>query len=252
MARFNLANWRGPIPHMNPGLMLAPLRGLVLHIQEGTEAGTDATFHDPMLIPPRSAHFGNPKVGRLDQWVDTSDMAWAEVAGNPEWISLENEGRSGATGYALNENQLDNAALLLAWLNVTEGVSLTLANSPLDTGLGYHSMGGAAWGATACPGPLIVSQRADIVARAARLVSAPMIGSITPTSGPRGTTVVITGSGLSVTTTVGFGLVSAADVIVVSDTELAATVPFGFGIAPLSVTTLVGSVISPILFTFTG
>ncbi|HYV36748.1 MAG TPA: N-acetylmuramoyl-L-alanine amidase, partial [Gemmataceae bacterium] len=104
MARLNLANWRGPIPNMNTGGIIRPLRGLVLHVQEGTEAGTDATFHDPHLAIPRSAHFGNPQAGRLDQWVDTNDMAWAQVAGNPQWISVENEGVSGATGYSLNEN----------------------------------------------------------------------------------------------------------------------------------------------------
>jgi hypothetical protein len=254
MARFHLANWRGPIPNMNTGGMVRPLRGLVLHIQEGTEAGTDATFHDPNLANPRSAHFGNPQAGRLDQWVDTNDMAWAQVAGNPQWISLENEGFSGATGYTLNENQLNNAATLLAWLNLTEGVPMQLTNTPFDTGLGYHSMGGAAWGPTACPGPKIIAQRADIVARAQHLVSNPIISGINPSSGPVGSNVVITGSALSFTTGVAFGLVSVTDLNVDSDTQLTVKVPPGFGLVPITITTLVGVVVSVplpgILFTY--
>jgi hypothetical protein len=234
---------------MNPGLIVRPLRGLVLHIQEGTETGTDGWFHDPTTKV--SAHFGNPQSGRLDQWVDTNDMAWAQMAGNPGWISLENEGRSGIAGYTLNENQLANAGLLLAWLNLTEGVPMTLANAPSETGLGFHSMGGAAWGHTACPGLPIIAQRDDIVARAQHLVTAPIISSIDPAVGPPGTNLVISGSGLSFTTQLAFGLVSAADVSVVSDTEVIATVPFGVGVAPITLETLIGVAISPVLFTYT-
>jgi hypothetical protein len=240
MSQFNLANWRGPIPNMTTGGMASPIQGLILHVEEGTEAGTDATFHDPNLAIPRSAHFGNPQVGRLDQWVDTRDQAWAQVAGNSAWISLENEGVSGTTGYTLNENQLNNAATLFAWLNLTEGAPLQLANTPADMGLGYHSMGGVAWGATSCPGPIIIAQRADIVARAQRLIANPIISNIDPSQGPAGANVVITGSALTFTTSVGFDVVSVTDLSVDSDAQLTVRVPSGFGVVPVTVTTLVG------------
>ena len=117
MAIFQQAKWRGPVPNCNVGGMVRPFQGLVLHIQEGTENGTDSWFHNP--ASQVSAHFGNPKTGGLDQWVDTNDKAWAQVAGNKSWISIENEGHSSDS---LTASQIANAAVLLAWLNLT-GIS---------------------------------------------------------------------------------------------------------------------------------
>ena len=107
MAHFKEARWRGPVPNKNPGQMVRPFNGLVLHIQEGHEDGTDAHFHNP--ASKVSAHFGNPKHGGLDQWVDTDDKAWAEVSGNRHWISIENEGFSGDS---LTDSQIENCAHL--------------------------------------------------------------------------------------------------------------------------------------------
>ena len=166
MARFDRATWRGPIPNETSGQMVRPFRGLVLHIEEGTEAGTDAWFHNPKA--QASAHFGNPKDGPLDQWVDTSDKAWAVCAGNRYWISLENEGHSGDS---LTANQIENAAQLLAWLHLTESVPLQLADDSNGAGLGYHAMGGAAWGGhMGCPGQPIIDQRPEILTRASAIV----------------------------------------------------------------------------------
>jgi hypothetical protein len=148
--------------------MVRPFHGLVLHIEQGTEAGTDSWFHNKSSQV--SAHFGNPKTGALDQWVDTDDKAWAIVAGNRYWISLENEGDSGD---ALTATQLENSAQLLAWLHLTENVPLQPANDANSKGLGYHGMGGAAWGNHLdCPGMPIVNQRQAIIDRATEIVGA--------------------------------------------------------------------------------
>ncbi|MEZ0112361.1 hypothetical protein ABH920_006380 [Catenulispora sp. EB89] len=163
MARFPKATWRGPVPNLTPGGMSAH-RGLVLHIQEGTESGTDAWFHNP--ASQVSAHFGNPKSGPLDQWVDTDDRAWAEVDGNPEWISVENEGNSGDV---LTASQLENAAQLFAWIHTTYGVPLQPSDSTVP-GLTGHGLGGQAWGGHLdCPGQPILDQRPQIIARAAQI-----------------------------------------------------------------------------------
>ena len=163
MARFPKATWRGPVPNLTPGGMSAH-RGLVLHIQEGTESGTDAWFHNP--ASQVSAHFGNPKSGPLDQWVDTDDRAWAEVDGNPEWISVENEGNSGDV---LTASQLENAAQLFAWIHTTYGVPLQPSDSTVP-GLTGHGLGGQAWGGHLdCPGSPILDQRPQIIARAAQI-----------------------------------------------------------------------------------
>jgi hypothetical protein len=144
--------------------------GLVLHIQEGTESGTDAWFHNP--ASQVSAHFGNPKSGPLDQWVDTADRAWAEVAGNPWWISIENEGHSGDL---LTASQLENCAQLLAWLHTEYGVPFQISDTPLSgtPGLTGHGLGGSAWGGhTDCPGAPILAQRSAIITRAMQIAGA--------------------------------------------------------------------------------
>jgi N-acetylmuramoyl-L-alanine amidase-like protein len=157
----DIANRRPISRNFNHGGMIRPLRGLVLHIQGGHEDGTFGTFNT--AGSRRSAHFGNPKQGRLEQFVDTDDMAWAQVAGNPFWISVENEGFGGDS---LTPSQLDNVATLLGWLHWNEQVPLKIAETPNDYGLGYHAMGKAAWGATGCPGKSILIQRPLILERA--------------------------------------------------------------------------------------
>lgn len=180
MPRFERAGWRGPVPNMTPGGMRSH-RGLVLHIQEGSEAGTDAWFHNPGSRV--SAHFGNPKSGPLDQWVDTDDRAWAEMSGNPDWVSVENEGHSGDS---LTPSQLENLAQLLAWLHTTHGVPLAISDTPAagTPGLTGHGLGGAAWGGHYdCPGTPILAQRAAIIARAQQILGAtPAPSPSTPTT----------------------------------------------------------------------
>ena len=173
MVLFSRARWRGPVP--NQGGTMGPIHGLVLHIQEGSESGTDAWFHNP--ASKVSAHFGNPKTGPLDQWVEVGTVAWAEVDGNTNWISVENEGNSGDT---LTASQVENAAQLLAWLHTGFGVPLVVSDNPQTTpGLTGHGLGGAAWGGhTDCPGAPILNQRQQIIDHAAQIVGAP--GSTAP------------------------------------------------------------------------
>jgi hypothetical protein len=147
---------------------MGTVKGLVLHIQEGSEAGTDAWFHNPSSQV--SAHFGNPKTGSLDQWVDTGDRAWAEAAGNAQWISVENEGHSGDS---LTASQLENCAQLLAWLHRIYNVPLQISNSTVP-GLTGHGLGGSAWGGHYdCPGAPILAQRPQIIARANAILGGP-------------------------------------------------------------------------------
>ena len=169
MPRFPLATWKGPIPNENHAGMVFPIQGLVLHVEQGSETGTSSWFHNPGA--QASAHFGNPKKGPLDQWVDTNDEAWAEMAGNRRWISVEHEGFSGEQ---LTETQLENDAHLLAWIHLNyPHVLLQLTNDPLNGwGLGWHGMGGEAWGGHLdCPGPGIIAARTSIVNRAKELLA---------------------------------------------------------------------------------
>lgn len=168
MARMPGAVWIGPTPNRAVGGMLQH-RGLVLHIQQGTEQGSEAWFKDP--ASQASAHFLNPKTGPLRQLVDTDDRAWAEMAGNWYWISVENEGLS---GQALTTSQVDNCGALLAWLNRVYNVPTVATDDPAGAGLGWHGMGGVPWGNHPdCPGAPVLAQRAEILGYARLLLAPP-------------------------------------------------------------------------------
>ena len=159
MARFSGATWRGPVENRYAGGMARPILGVVLHIMEGTLDGTDGWFRNP--ASQASAHFGTGRDGRIYQWVDTDDASWAQGAGNRRYVSIENEGY--ATDH-LTDAQLRTVASIVAWLATTENVALTLAETPGDRGLGWHGMGGTAWGGhVGCPGDLIKAQRPAIL-----------------------------------------------------------------------------------------
>lgn len=148
--------------NFNVGGMIRPFHGLVLHIEQGTEEGTFSWFNKSQA--KASAHFGNPKHGDLEQFVDIDNVAWAQMAGNHHWISVENEGKS---GQSLTPNQISNLADLLGWLHWNEDVPLQVADNPAGFGLGYHAMGGKSWGNhLQCPGKPIINQRLLIIERA--------------------------------------------------------------------------------------
>jgi LysM repeat protein len=158
------AEWR-PIPVNYTKDGQAEVRGVVVHIMAGSFEGTDSWFRN--RAAQASSHFGTSKTGKLRQWVDTADRAWAQAGGNRSWLSVENEGRGGD---ALTDAQLDRVAEVLAWAHEKYGVPLQVTHSPTGRGLGYHAMGGSAWGGhTSCPGSRIVAQLDDIVARAKKL-----------------------------------------------------------------------------------
>lgn len=160
MARMPQAEFIGPTANRNAGKM-GPIWGLVLHIQQGYESGSEAWFKNP--ASKASAHFLNPKSGRLQQLVDTADKAWAQANGNTNWISVENEG---FVPDALTPSQVENNALLMAWLHQTDSVALVVTDSTGAGGLGWHGMGGAAWGNHPnCPGIAIKAQRPAILTR---------------------------------------------------------------------------------------
>jgi len=80
----------------------------------------------------------------------------------------------------------------------------------------------------------------------------PTITSFTPTSGPTGTSVVISGSGFVGTTVVRFNGITATNVVVNSATQITAMAPAGATTGPISVTTLGGTVTTTTNFTNTS
>src|SRR5262245_59991772 len=170
MSRWPFAQWRGPSP--NAGGPMVEVRGLVLHIAEGTYEGTIAWQMDPDqhyadgTSVTTSSHFIAGTTGQLAQMVDTDITAYTQRAGNGRWLSVE---CAGFTPHPLTDNQLDACAHLLAEAHRQYGVPLQVADTPEGRGLGHHSMG-ANWGHQDCPGPAIIAQKPDIVRRAMDLV----------------------------------------------------------------------------------
>lgn len=169
MARCPFAQWHGDgVTNETKGQMRAH-KGLVLHIEQGSNHGTDSWFHNPQAQV--SAHFGVGKDGSVFQWVDTDDTAWAEMAGNHYWISVENEGYS---GQPLTQAQEESVAKLFAWAAKLYHFPFQVTADPTGTGLGHHAMGGSDWGGhTQCPGEPVVQQKPYIVNRARQLADAP-------------------------------------------------------------------------------
>jgi N-acetylmuramoyl-L-alanine amidase len=83
-----------------------PVDRVVIHVEEGSESATDEWFDDP--ISHVSAHYGNNKLGVIEQFVDEADTAYSNgrvasptakvvlqrVGVNPNdyTISIEHEG----------------------------------------------------------------------------------------------------------------------------------------------------------------
>ncbi|MGK5068778.1 IPT/TIG domain-containing protein [Janthinobacterium sp. RT4P48] len=141
-------------------------------------------------------------------------------------------------------------------------------NTVIITGTGFSTATAVTFGATAAPG-YTVNSATQITATAPAgsagtvdvrvtstggtsatsaadqytYVAAPVVSSISPTSGPTtgGTTVTITGSGFSGTTAVTFGATAATGVTVNSATQITATAPAGSGTVDVRVTTTGGT-----------
>jgi hypothetical protein len=158
--------WRGPTPNRVAGGMYE-WRGVVLHIAEGSYEGTISWQLNPAASV--SSHFIVAKDGRIAQMVDTLDRAWTQVDGNGRWLSIEHEGFHGEP---LTDAQIEADAHLYAEAALVYGVPLQTTDDPAGGyGLGYHAMGGAAWGGHYdCPGDPIIAQRQRILDRCAQLL----------------------------------------------------------------------------------
>ena len=179
MARCPFAVFRGPVPNRTIAGRAHPCRGLVLHVEVGTETGTDGWFHNPQA--QASADFGIAKDGTIHQWVDTDDKAWAEATGNPYWYSVETEG---VPGEPLTSAQVTATARLLVWLSQLDHFPLQVTDDPhAGQGLITHGDGGAAWGGHYdCPGPQRAAQRVEIVRQAIAAAQPPP--GVTPMFAP--------------------------------------------------------------------
>lgn len=174
MARWtDVATWDGPTPNRNVGGQ-NEVRGLVIHIAQGTWAGTRSWCKNPAANV--SYHFFTGRqAGQTVQFVDTNDRAWAQRSGNPYWLSMGNEGFTPASPHyrsgwdRLTDHQIESCARVFAKVHQEYGVPLQVTHSPTGRGLGYHRMG-AGWGDPDCPGDYITRNQLQLIVRRARQI----------------------------------------------------------------------------------
>jgi hypothetical protein len=135
--------------------------GLVLHVQEGN-GRADNWFNHPEC-DNASSHWWVGKDGTIRQFLDPEmHQSWAQGDdGNSEWHSVETEG---FTGEPLTTAQIAGVAAIYRWGMARFGWPAKEANFVDARGLGWHGMGGAAWGShLGCPGNLRRAQRGLII-----------------------------------------------------------------------------------------
>ena len=138
--------------------------GLVIHVQEG-DGSLYGFFNNP--ASQVSAHFWCSKAGQLEQYLDTSVVAWAQAAGNDSYASCEFEGFATE---AMTAPQIAMGGQLAAWLSSVEGwpVAGPVAHGAL--GVTPHcNLDGTpdpAWGNHPCPGSIRLAQIPALVAAA--------------------------------------------------------------------------------------
>lgn len=141
--------------------------GLIVHVQAGNgeltgwynNPGSDASSAWQVMKTGNVFQFGDPDV----------DKFWTQAAGNPDYGAAEGEG---FPNEPMTDAQLDGFAEIYAKGHVEEGWPFQLAEKPGDRGLGWHGMGGAAWGGHYnCPGDIRKAQRPEILRRAQLIVN---------------------------------------------------------------------------------
>lgn len=145
-------DYNSPFPTKNgtPGGGASSMMGVVMHTTVGTMEGTIATFNDP--ASSASAFFAVGTDGLIHQFgpVGANWEAWAQMAGNPAWYSIE-FADNGDPDTPLTQAQVTAGAQLLECLSAFAGFPLQVTDSTEVQGFGTHVMGGAAWGGHTCP-----------------------------------------------------------------------------------------------------
>lgn len=159
--------YNNPFPCVNGKMgVTGKTRGVVMHTIVGNLSSAIAVFNNPAM--QASAHFGIAQDGQIHQFgpVGKGWEAWAQVAGNLEWYSIEHAD-NGDQHNPLTAAQIVASAQVVECLSHFAGFPLQVTNSTSGTGYGVHNMGGQAWGGHTCPGPgPRADQRNQIIALA--------------------------------------------------------------------------------------
>ena len=154
-----------------------------------------ASLHGYFNVAGRvDSHFYVLKSGTIEQYVDTSVEAYADLQGNPTTISVETQGGlRNPDGEKWTAAQVEALAKIAVWAHKTHGIPLTLARDSKpgasSRGLSWHRLGVPGsfpnswplWGlrvgglkysnaaGKTCPGTAKIHQMPDVLARAKAL-----------------------------------------------------------------------------------
>ncbi len=198
-----------------------------------------------------NTHGCNPQGGYLTQGTDGKLYGIATnggANGNGVFFSLDVGLSPFVTLMTTSGKELSKVEILGQGFSSSSVVKFggTAATTIVVTGTTYIT---ATVPAGALTGAVTVTTGATTLTSAQTFKVLPTITSFTPASGPVGTPVVITGTGLTQTTAVKFGGVKATTFTVNSDTQITADVPTGAKTGKIAVTTKGGSATSSTSFT---
>jgi hypothetical protein len=127
------------------------MNGVVMHTEVSpSDAGVIKFFNEDTA--GASATFSINQAGHVHQFgpLGKGWYAWAQMAGNRTWYSVECEDR-GNPNTPLTDAQIIAFAQLVELLSRFAGFPMQIANSPSEHGFGVHYMGGKDWGGHTCP-----------------------------------------------------------------------------------------------------
>jgi hypothetical protein len=158
-----LIDYNRPFPTDNGSWGSGDMMGVVLHTMVGNLPGTVSWFNNPGSMA--SAHFGIAQSGEIFQFgpIGKGWESWHAAAANRAWYGIENADNQNPAN-VLTPQQLISNAQLCEFLSWFAGFPLTVSNSASVKGVGWHGMGGNAWGGHLdCPGTVRRMQIPDII-----------------------------------------------------------------------------------------
>ena len=139
-----------PFPTRNGSWGSGAMMGVIMHTEVGYDHNVVEEFNNPGA--GASATFSIDTDGHIHQYgpVGLGWYAWAQVAGNRMWYSIEHEDK-GNPNNPLTLAQMVASAQIVEALSAFAGFPLQVSNSTTTKGYGVHNMGGTAWGGHTCP-----------------------------------------------------------------------------------------------------
>lgn len=138
MARFPGAIWK-PITASKGRRALTVHNRVNLHVAV-SEGSSLHSYFNKSGIP--DSHFYVRRDGTVEQYVDTSMRAFADLEGNDATISVETQGMGGGTW---TPQQIESLAQIYAWAVRTHGVARKIASDAKpgksSQGLSWHRLG---------------------------------------------------------------------------------------------------------------